>query len=258
MPNTVKRSRLLSVAVLLLAPLFVHAWGAEGHKIVADIAQKKLNPGVEQKVQKYLDTMSFEEASVWMDNIRSDKSLDYMKPWHYVNAEKDSSYKKSPKGDVVSVLDSVIKELHGYKTMKNEDVARDLRIVFHLCGDISQPLHAGYGSDKGGNSVSVTFNGKTTNLHHIWDTDIITENKITTDDCLKMYKRRAKDLKSAMNNLSALSWMMDSRSYLATVYDFKDGTITAEYIASNCKLAKRQLLKGGLHLAGVLNAVFGE
>lgn len=258
MLNSRLKFRLLILLAGIIAPLFAYAWGAEGHKMVADIARKKLNPGVEQKVQKYLDTMSFEEASVWMDNIRSVKSLDYMKPWHYVNVEKDSVYRKNPKGDIVSVLDSIIKELHGYKTMQDADVARDLRIVFHLCGDIAQPLHTGYGTDKGGNTVSVKLNGKTTNLHHVWDTDIITENHLTADDCLKLYKRRSKECKQAMQYVGAITWMNDARMHLSEVYDFKDGAITSDYLHDNCKLAKKQLLKGGLHLAAVLNEIFGE
>jgi hypothetical protein len=42
-----------------------------------------LNKGVKDSVQKYLGTMTFEEASTWMDDVRSDHSYDYMKTWHY-------------------------------------------------------------------------------------------------------------------------------------------------------------------------------
>src|SRR5208283_3015979 len=81
-----------------------YAWGREGHKIISEIAEKKLNPGVEKIVQHYLGNTTFFEASVWMDEMRSDKTYDYMKPWHYVDIEKGSTYVAAPEGDIVTEL----------------------------------------------------------------------------------------------------------------------------------------------------------
>ena len=115
---------------------------------------------VKKKVQKYLGTTSFEDAAVWMDVMRSNHDFDYMKPWHYLNMEKDATYSKAANGDVLSELDLVIAELKNYKTMKTEDVNKDLKILFHLCGDFTMPLHVGYGSDKGGNDIKIAYKNK--------------------------------------------------------------------------------------------------
>ena len=44
-----------------------------------------------------------------------------------------------------------------------------LRFVVHIVGDLHQPLHVGKCCDRGGNDVKVTWFGKPTNLHAVWD-----------------------------------------------------------------------------------------
>lgn len=241
---------------LYFSPILCFAWGAEGHKIVATVAQNNLNQGVEAEVAKYLGTTSFLSAATWMDEIRNDHSFDYMKPWHYVNINKGGTYKKSPKGDIVHTLDSIITELRGYKTMKSDDVARDLKILFHLCGDIVQPLHVGYGNDLGGNSVEVTYQKKKSNLHKVWDTEIIIAKKITASSCLSVANTWSSDKKKEIQTIDPIGWMNDSRSYLDKAYDFQNGVITKEYISTNTAIIQDQIAKGGLRLAGVLNEIF--
>jgi len=48
-----------------------------------------------------------------------------------------------------------------------------LKFVVHFVGDLHQPLHVSDNDDRGGNEVHVTFNTKQTNLHAVWDTEIL-------------------------------------------------------------------------------------
>lgn len=43
--------------------------------------------------------------------------------------------------------------------------------MFQFVGDIGQPLHC-EDLDVGGNDIDVTYGDESTNLHHIWDTEI--------------------------------------------------------------------------------------
>ncbi len=52
-------------------------------------------------------------------------------------------------------------------------------------GDLHQPLHMGYGNDKGGNKMQINYNFRGTNLHSLWDSGIIEYKKIILPDCLK-------------------------------------------------------------------------
>jgi len=48
-----------------------------------------------------------------------------------------------------------------------------LKYLVHFIGDMHQPLHASNNHDRGGNDVTVTFVGRQTNLHAVWDSGII-------------------------------------------------------------------------------------
>ncbi len=49
-----------------------------------------------------------------------------------------------------------------------------LKYLVHLVADLHQALHAGYHDDKGGNLIQLHAYGKCSNLHAIWDSQLIT------------------------------------------------------------------------------------
>lgn len=248
------------------------AWGKRGHEIVVQIAKHYLDKSVLNKVQGYLGKMSFEEAAVWMDQIKSNHSYDYMKPWHYINIDRDATYVKTQEPNIINALTDAITNLdiNSYRT--KEAISFNLQLIFHLIGDLHQPLHVGYGDDGGGNYVLVKFRKKKTNLHFVWDESIIQYSNITADDCIKLGNILSpKEIKSIRqiedtlrpNNkskksqqINLVAWLNDSRSCLSQVYSFKKGNITDSYIKTNTPLVKKQLLMAGLRLAAVLNKAF--
>ena len=161
------------------------AWGAEGHRMVAKIAERYLAPGVKEKVVKCLGE-DMEKAATWMDEIRSEKEMNYMKPFHYVNIPKGGIYQPTDKPNIVNELNRVREELKQIHSLSPETAAQDVKELIHLMGDISQPLHCGYGEDHGGNKVKVMYmNKKEETLHKVWDTELV------------------KDYEGVMYNLSA-------------------------------------------------------
>ncbi|KAG6499932.1 hypothetical protein ZIOFF_039746 [Zingiber officinale] len=48
-----------------------------------------------------------------------------------------------------------------------------LLFLSHLMGDIHQPLHVGFTSDRGGNTIPVRWFRRKSELHKVWDKDII-------------------------------------------------------------------------------------
>ena len=148
------------------------AWGSKGHGIVADIAFAYLDADTKKVVLQYLDGMTIQEASTWMDNIKDDHSYDYMKPHHYVNFEKGEKVVNNPGANIISVLSMTINQLKSNKNLSKEEIKQKICIIIHLIGDLHQPLHVGYGDDKGGNQMQINFNGSGTNLHSFFDSGI--------------------------------------------------------------------------------------
>jgi hypothetical protein len=58
-------------------------------------------------------------------------------------------------------------------TATDEVRLRALKYLVHLVADVHQPLHAGYGEDRGGNSYQLQAFMRGTNLHAFWDSGLI-------------------------------------------------------------------------------------
>lgn len=252
-----KKLLLIPFTILfLLQQKNTFAWGKTGHNIVAQIAKTHLESGVLDSVQKYLGTMSFEDASTWMDDVRKDTTLAYMKPWHYVNVDKDKTYVKNSNPNIINELEIVILALNNRKGTKKEEINFALKQLFHLVGDLHQPLHVGYGVDKGGNDVKVKHEGKEKNLHWAWDSEIIKSAGITYETIAKKADKLSSKKKKRIMQIDVLKWMEESRSYLPQVYKVKNAELDTKYISKNAKIIEKQLLNGGLRLAAVMNTAF--
>ena len=256
-------SLLLLAVLLIFSPDRVSAWGKKGHEMVAEIAFHYLDESTKAKVQHYLQKMSIEDASNWMDDMRTNTFYDYMKPWHYINIEKGDKYVSSVKErDILIILNSSIYELRHKDSLKlkERNIREDLYLLFHLMGDLHQPLHVGYGVDRGGNDISVSFIYKTyhTNLHKVWDFEIIDSKNISLDDCLKQYDTFSKEQISEIEKINLMGWMNQSRSLLDSVYNFQDSFIDQNYADKNTIVIEKQILIGGLRLASVLREAFKD
>lgn len=252
-----KKFILLLSLVSFLQHSSTLAWGTEGHHLVAEIAFRKLSDQAKANVMNFLGTTTIEQASVWMDEMRSNKEYDFMKPWHYINIEKGVQYLPSTEENIVNEIIEKQRELMHFKTLCSDQVKTDVMILFHLIGDLHQPLHAGYGIDRGGNNVQVNFMGEGSNLHWVWDTKIIEQEKINLESCLQLMQGLNPDQISAIKAYDVSSWMMGSRSYLDSVYSFTGNVLGEEYTQKNRHIVEQQLVYGGLRLAAVLEQIFG-
>ena len=226
--------------------------------MVAEVAFNYLDATTRAKVVSALKNFTIEQAATWMDDMRTNPQLAYLKSWHFVNIDKGSTYK--PTGsDAAFQLNRVINALMHKSKLPADTIQRDLLVLFHLMGDLHQPLHVGYGSDRGGNTVSITAPGVTTpdNLHHLWDDDIIYNKHITTADCIKANSAYTPVQIAAIQKVNVMAWLAQSRAYLTTnVYTFSGTAIPQSYIDQNATVVEKQIGIAGLRLAGVLKAAF--
>jgi hypothetical protein len=254
--------KLILTLLLLTGALFTftnksYAWGKAGHQMVAEVAFNYLDAATKAKVLKALNSYNIEQAATWMDDQRGNTSLAYMKSWHFVNIDKGAAYKTTG-SDAAFQLNRVITALMHRSTLPADTVQRDLLILFHLMGDLHQPLHVGYGADLGGNKTAVAFPGNPkNNLHHVWDGDIIYNKHIALADCIKANKAYTPAQIAAIQKVDVMAWLTQSRAYLATnVYTFQNKTITQAYADTNAAIVEKQIGIAGLRLAGILKAAF--
>ena len=176
----------MKVKVLLLFSAFLisvsaianneDVWGPTGHRATGKIAENHLTKRAKRKIDKLLQGESLAFVSTYADEIKSDrKKYGKFYTWHYVNMPLDADYKdveKNPKGDLITGIKECVKVLKDEKSSV-EDKRFYLKMLVHLMGDLHQPLHIGQKEDKGGNTIQVQWHGRGSNLHRVWDENLI-------------------------------------------------------------------------------------
>lgn len=247
--------KLLLLAFLLLPIFKSSAWGEKGHAMVAQVAFSYMDEATKKNVLDYLDGMTIEDAANWMDDIKGDKSKDFMKPYHYANFPKGFRAADREGANIVHVLNNMILELGAKDKLANEEIKTKILFLFHLVGDLHQPLHVGYENDKGGNSVQLNYQTRGTNLHSFWDSGIITSQNITLADCLGATTFTPEELKE-IRKINVVEWSNESRALLPKVYDYKNPKVSDAYVTESKKTIEKQIQKAGIRLAAVLQVLF--
>ena len=162
----------LAAAAALVTPSSAFAWGKTGHRVVAAIADTQLSGLARAHIREILGPgETLDDAANWPDEMRSDPAIFWQRtasPWHYVTLNGITYDHAPPEGDALEALNHFRAVLQDPKaSLADKQMA--LRFVIHIVGDLHQPLHVGKCCDKGGNNVKVTWFGKPTNLHAVWD-----------------------------------------------------------------------------------------
>lgn len=237
-----------------------HKWGKTGHRIVGDIAAKHLTPQAKKAVNNILGPESMAIVSIWMDQIRSNPKYDYTHDWHWVTIPDGMTYEetqKNPNGDIISTIQTIIEELKsGDLSQKKEE--RRLKMLIHLVGDIHNPLHVGTGKDMGGNRTEVEWFYEPSNLHRVWDSEMIDDTKLSYTEYSVAIDHPTQKQIEKWQNTTVLDWAYEAMEYRDQVYDLpSDHQLGYEYQYKNHDLLNKQLLKAGVRLAGVLNEIYG-
>lgn len=253
------KNGIVSLIVFLSAVVQCAGWGPTGHRVTGLIAEKHLTKKARAALQKIFNGQSLPMASTWMDEIRSDSAFDYMTDWHWVTIPAGQTYAettRNPNGDLIQTLERVISELKSKKLGQAEQLER-LRILVHLVGDLHQPLHVGNRDDRGGNSVKVMWFGSQSNLHRVWDSDMIDDTKLSYTELTDFLDRPGAQEIRQWKKASIHDWAKESQSYHAQLYDIGDGRLGYRYSYVNLPVVRHRLLQAGIRIAGLLNEIYG-
>jgi hypothetical protein len=250
------------VTVLLIVAFVCqsYGWGATGHRVTGMIATNHLNKKAKKKIEALLGQESLAMASTWMDDIRSDSTYDYASDFHWVTVDTGQSYdqmKKNPNGDVIMTIERLIAELKSGKLDRVTEI-QALKFLVHLVGDIHQPLHVGCCDDQGGNKVQVKWFGGNSNLHRVWDSDMIDGTKLSYTELAQSLGTPDAATIKKLQSATVRDWANEAMSHRERVYNVGKGNLGYEYSYKNMPLVRERLLAAGIRLAGVLNDIYGK
>jgi hypothetical protein len=285
------------------------AWHDTGHMVVAQIAYLRLTPAARARVDSLLvaqpnrrplihlcagvytsetceKTYDPITIAVWMDDFRGDSLNESYAPWHYINFRPlfDGVPEASDAGpepeNVLARINWAVNTLRLGTGIARKD-AETLGFLYHLVGDVHQPLHAATRfsaaqpqGDSGGNGFRVQMPAETrvTNLHSFWDAaggsfsfaapkrplDQTAKDRILglANEVTSAYPE---DATPESKDLDPHTWVVESNTLARQIAyaKIKEGEQpTPAYIDEVQKLSKKRIAIAGYRLAGVLNALF--
>lgn len=269
--------RLLALVALLPTPLM--AWGAKGHSVIAEVAERGLSPNVAAQVRQLNFAAPLRDIASLPDDWRAQETRGERPgdtgPLHYSNIPNDQTT-FDPARDcregacVVAAIEKYTNILRD--TKQSRDVRREALIyIVHFMGDLHQPMHAAGGTvrdpetgqqvmDRGGNLVKVRYVGVETNLHSLWDSMLIEWGPATVDryaDQLLTVEMRGRSVEELQRG-TLVDWFNESHyAAVHNAYDIGNGNLGGEYALRNIGVVNERLLRGGLRLRKVLEEALG-
>jgi hypothetical protein len=282
LPAALAMTALWLAAALWSAPADpALAWGQEGHSIVAEIAQRRLSKAALREVNALLASelpddlkgAQFALASIasWPDDYRADHH-DETSRWHFVDIPYDRDDYSAARDCALDPKfgDCIIDELPRARatladcSKADTERAMALSFVVHFIGDLHQPLHATTrtnpdtgADDRGGNDIEVTFLGEKTNLHKVWDTNLIMHKVYDWGEYVRLLEtkwlhgRNIAELQAG----EPVRWAEDAhKAGQLVAYNFRpDHVLDEEYYRDGIAVVDQQLALAGVRLARVLN-----
>ncbi|HEY0170108.1 MAG TPA: S1/P1 nuclease [Pyrinomonadaceae bacterium] len=299
----------VAFALLLSAHAPALAWHDTGHMVVAQVAYLRLTPAAKARVDSLLVTQQGRrplihlcagyytpetcektydpvEIAVWMDDFRGDSLTDEYAPWHYVDFRPiwDGIPERTNVGaepeNVLSRLNWAINTLRKSTGSAKRD-AETLGFLYHMVGDVHQPLHAATrysasnpNGDAGGNGFRIQMppEARISNLHAFWDAAGgqfgFVSPKRPLDaagkaNILSLAESAMKEFPAESmpewGDLDPHTWVVESNT-LARQVVYKNITENATpskaYTDEAQRLSRKRLALAGYRMAGVLNALF--
>lgn len=257
----------------------VHAWGAQGHRLVALLATARLTPIARSNVEWLLGPETLADVSSWADRSWQGNYQTYY--WHFLNIPPDAtSYDRDrdcprqprlPENSAADRWRDCAVDRITYAATQLADVSLDradraiaLKFLVHLVGDLHQPFHA-LGVESGGNGILVSVFGSETcgenatrsfacNLHGVWDSSLIAHRGLDDQRYLRLLDEEIRrDRLDQRPRGTPAEWAMASQRLAKAALLSQHGAVDEAYYRRELPVIDAQLAVGGVRLAALIN-----
>ena len=262
-----KITRIIGGLMLIASCEQALGWGQNGHRIIGQIANDHLTKTTQKAIQPLLGGDLLAEVSTWADEMRSAPEPFWQKEssrWHYINVAKPEEFNAqhyhhpNSREEISDIYGGI---LHCVAKLKDKQTTLEerqfyLRFLVHLVGDIHQPMHAGHAEDRGGNNIALTFFGKPTNLHSLWDTELLESQNLSFTEFASFINTQDKQQIKTILASAPADWLRESMKLSDEIYRSTDTQLSYAYIYQNLPIAQQRLQFAGIRLAGLLNSIY--
>ncbi len=263
--------RLIPAVILLALAAPAFGWSKQGHQLVGDLAERDLTPAARAEVERLLagePNPTLAGVSIWADEIRADGNElgQRSRTWHYVNFDRDGcNYvpaRECPGGNCVIGAINAQRAILADRTQPLQARREALKFVVHFVGDAHQPMHAGFGRDRGGNNFQLNYRGKGspqgegTNLHGVWDYWLLRSANLDNAGYAAKLRQSPVPADAALGSDNpAAAWTLESCRLITSesIYPPKR-RIGDAYLDQHRPLAETRVRQAGARLAALINA----
>jgi hypothetical protein len=262
-------SKIIVVCLIGVPALPALGWGVDGHYVVAEVAQRNLDPTAAAQIAKLIGAgKSLASVAVEPDNFVSSRPETLR--WHFVNIPFDE-HNYDPVRDCrqLSSGDCIIAAIERFRQVlldvSSSDAERAEAVVFltHLVADIHQPLHcADREGDKGGLERNVTFLDEDFSLHLLWDFGIIERWGRDWGALVTELERThaSQYQRSPLDGEQVALWALEShRAAVDVAYALPENSEAGDvYYHRSLAVIQTRLWLAGMRLANMLNDLLGQ
>lgn len=260
--------RLLAL-LLIAAPPWqaAHAWGVEGHKVVALIAESMLTPHAREEIDRIMQRKARGEVSdvaSWADQIRGKESRPQIShavriPFRATRYDESRDCSGKHRCVILGIQESE-DVLRGGSSAQHDPYERQraLKLLVHYIADVHQPLHA---IQETGKQPTLPERQRWL-LHKVWDTIIIRSLHERPETlAARLLKRPTCRIEQG----SPAQWAMESHDIARYVIYSNDYglakskrpiTLDRNYFKDNSAVVEDRLFAAGVRLGNVLNDIF--
>ncbi len=253
------KTRIIITLLLAISAQLAFAWGSVGHRAIAEIAYKNLDKETKEEIIKILDSDYLPLWANWADEIRADEG-EYKKLGelpHYVNMKSDETF-EIVKGKSYTIYEAYNEQLATLadKTKNKEDRAIALKLLIHFIGDMHQPMHCARPDDRGGNLIDVTWFGRKTNLHKVWDSALINFTALSYTELAKFSEYYSIAADNTIKSTDPAIWLNESKEIADIIYKtIGNGVFSYSYPYEYLETVYTQIEKAGIRMAEVFNEI---
>ena len=258
-----KKFLIAAVVFSVAVPFSSFGWCKLGHDISAVIAQRNLTPKAKKNLARYLNGNDIVYYASWMDYMGYVTKSGYSNEWfdHCVPVDKNFEYaEKDFPGDALMATEKAIERLGDgkYRNLDDSTVLLLIKHLVHFVPDMHCPSHVIYNFRP--SNYLVKLDGQDKLFHGVWDDmPSLGPHAWSVTEWSENLDRCTKEQKAEIVEGTPRDWVKDNAEACIAAYDIiREGdVVTDPDLYEGNLLAEKQLLKGGLRLAYVLNLIFG-
>lgn len=257
----------LLCAALATVPVPAWSWDRAGHRAACAQAWEEMTAPARAAVQNLLDVTTaeqFAQTCTWADEVAVQRPE--TAAWHIITLPKNARAIDLAR-DCPKPESCVVEQIERHAAIVASDApkaerAEALKFLAHLMGDVHQPLHVAFAEDAGGQKIAITFLGRPTNMHALWDSELLNApnppSRGYTPFLKQMtdrYNRERWTTGDVRDWAQETLWIMRAPP---TGYVGNPGGLEFDdlYVKQNYLIATEQLEKAGVRLAFLLNDLF--